>query len=186
VTPRDGDANIGAAQVTLPPSIFLAQEHIDTICGKPQSAAGKCPAGSIYGKARAITPLMDEPLEGPVYLRASGNKLPDLVADLTGRGVRVQVVGRIDSKDGGMRATYDTLPDAPVSKFALTLNGGKHGLIVNSDNVCKGAVGLARMAGQNNTGIVLKPTVVSPQCGKKAKPKKHAKKKSKPKKKGSK
>jgi hypothetical protein len=164
VTPKVGNANIGAASVNLPPSLFLEQGHIDTICGRPQALAGKCPPGSIYGKARAITPLMDEPLEGPVYLRASSNKLPDLVASLTGRGIRIDVVGRIDSKNGGMRATYTTLPDAPVSKFSLTLKGGKHGLLANSDNACKEFAGASRMLGQNNKGAVSNPVVVNPAC----------------------
>jgi hypothetical protein len=172
VTPAAGQANIGQVSVNLPPSIFLEQRHIDTVCSRPQSAAGSCPRGSIYGTARAVTPLMDEPLEGPVYLRASDNKLPDLVAALGGRGIRIDVVGRIDSKRGGMRATYDVLPDAPVTKFSLTLAGGKHGLLVNSDNACKAARATARMIGQNNRGIVLKPVVVNSACKKKGK-KKH-------------
>lgn len=167
VTPRAGNANIGGAQVTLPPSLFLEQGHIDTICGRSQSAAGKCPPGSIYGKARAITPLMDEPLEGPVYLRASDNKLPDLVASITGRGVRIDVVGRIDSKNGGMRATYSTLPDAAVSRFVLTLKGGRHGMLANSDDACKGFAGTARMLGQNNIGSVSRPAVLNSKCKKK-------------------
>jgi hypothetical protein len=167
VTPRQGEANIGKAAVNLPPSLFLEQGHIGTICSRAQSAAGRCPAESIYGKARAISPLLDEPLEGPVYLRASNNKLPDLVAAISGRGIRIDVVGRIDSKRGGMRATYDVLPDAPVSKFVLTLKGGKHGLLVNSDNTCKDPRATARMIGQNNKGVVLKPVVVNAACKKK-------------------
>jgi hypothetical protein len=166
VTPRANQANIGKAAVNLPPSLFLEQGHIGTICSRAQSTAGRCPAESIYGKARAVTPLMDEPLEGPVYLRASNNKLPDLVAAISGRGVRIDVVGRIDSKRGGMRATYDVLPDAPVTKFVLTLNGGKHGLLVNSDNTCKSPRGTARMVGQNNKGVVLKPSVLNAACKK--------------------
>jgi hypothetical protein len=166
VTPSPGQANIGKASVNLPPSLFLEQRHIGTICSRSQSAAGRCPAESIYGKARAITPLMDEPLEGPVYLRASENKLPDLVAEISGRGIRIDVVGRIDSKAGGMRATYEVLPDAPVTKFVLTLKGGKHGLLVNSDDTCKNPRGTARMVGQNNTGVVLKPAVLNAACKK--------------------
>lgn len=173
VTPSPGQSNIGKASVNLPPSLFLEQGHIGTICSRAQSAAGRCPAESIYGKARAITPLMDEPLEGPVYLRASSNKLPDLVAAISGRGIRIDVVGRIDSKRGGMRATYDVLPDAPVTKFVLNLKGGKHGLLVNSDNTCKAPRGTARMVGQNNEGVVLKPAVLNSACKKpKKKPKK--------------
>jgi hypothetical protein len=169
VTPRADNANIGKAVVTLPPSLFLEQSHIETICSRAQSAASRCPAGSIYGTARALTPLMDEPLEGPVYLRASENTLPDLVAELHGRGVRIDVVGRIDSKEGGMRATYDVLPDAPVSKFVLTLKGGKHGLLVNSENVCTSSPGNARMIGQNNSGYLLRPKLLNPKCSKKSK-----------------
>ena len=70
-----------------------------------------------------MTPLLDEPLEGPVYLRASENTLPDLVAELHGRGIRIDVLGKIDSHKGGMRATYEVLPDAPVTKFTLSAEG---------------------------------------------------------------
>ncbi|HYJ20838.1 MAG TPA: hypothetical protein VEW07_02300, partial [Solirubrobacterales bacterium] len=167
VTPRAGDAGIGKAVVTLPPALFLAQDHIDTICSRVQSAASRCPSGSIYGKARAITPLMDEPLEGPVYLRASDNKLPDLVAELHGRGIRIDVVGRIDSKDGGMRATYDVLPDAPVSKFVLNLKGGKRGLLVNSEDLCASAPARAQLTGHNNLAAKVRPALLNPKCKKK-------------------
>jgi hypothetical protein len=175
VTPAPGQANIGKASVTLPPSLFLEQGHITGICSRPQAAAGKCPASSVYGKARAITPLLGEPLEGPVYLRASEGKLPDLVAALSGRGIRIDVVGRIDSKKGGMRATYETLPDAPVTKFALTLAGGRHGLLVNSDDVCHSPPASARMVGQNNKGVILKPPLADPACkkGKKKRKRNH-------------
>lgn len=167
VRPRSGDANIAKATVTLPPSLFLAQEHIKTICTRPQFAARRCPARSLYGRARAITPLLDEPLEGPVYLRASSSKLPDLVADLEGKGIRIEVPGRIDSVKGGMRATYELLPDAPVSSFSLTLFGGRHGLLVNSDNLCTAAPAKAWMVGQSNQRLVLHPPLRNSRCKKK-------------------
>jgi hypothetical protein len=178
VTPRAGDAGIAGAAVTLPPSLFLEQGHIETICTRVQAAAGSCPADSIYGTARAITPLMDEPLEGPVYLRASDNKLPDLATTLTGRGIRIEIAGRIDSNKGGMRATYENLPDAPVSKFVLTLKGGKRGLLVNSDDACKAAAARVRMAGHSNATTQLRPKLVNRKCKKKAKKsKRHSRKK---------
>ena len=62
-------------------SEFLAQEHIRTICTRVQFNAGagngaQCPKGSVYGKAKAISPLLDEPLKGPVFLRSSNHELP--------------------------------------------------------------------------------------------------------------
>jgi hypothetical protein len=169
VTPRPGDANIGRVTVTLPPSEFLAQNHIRTICTAVQSAAERCPARSIYGHARAFTPLMGQPLEGPVYLRSSTNKLPDLVATLRGEGIRIDVVGRIDAVRGRMRVTYEVLPDAPVTKFVMNLPGGKRGLLVNSEDVCKAAPAQARFVGQNNATRLLRPHLVNRACGRKAK-----------------
>jgi hypothetical protein len=158
VTPRPGDANIGAAAVTMPKSEFLAQNHIQTICTRPQLEAEACPAGSVYGHATAITPLLEEPMTGNVYLRSSTNLLPDLVTVLHGRGVRILLEGRTDSSHGGLRGTFEGLPDAPVTKFTMVLNGGKRGLLVNERNICASPqIATARFVGQSNQGEALKP-----------------------------
>jgi hypothetical protein len=132
---RSGDANISRAVVSLPHSEFLAQSHIRTVCTRVQFAADACPRRSIYGRATAISPLLDKPLSGPVYLRSSSNPLPDLVADLNGQ-IRVTLAGRIDSVKGGIRTSFELIPDAPVSKFVLEMQGGKKGLLENSRNLC--------------------------------------------------
>jgi hypothetical protein len=168
VKARPGDANFGSAVVTLPRSAFLDQSHIRTICTRVQFAVEACPKGSIYGHAKAITPLLDEPVEGPVYLRSSNHKLPDLVAALHGI-VDVNVVGRIDSFRGGIRSSFETIPDAPVSKFVLTMQGGSKGLVVNSRNLCAGRNrAAARFVGQNGRPYDFTP-VVKPSCGGKRK-----------------
>ncbi len=184
VRPRPGDANIGSAAVTLPSSEFLAQNHIDTICTRGQFAREACPGGSVYGRARAFTPLLDQPLEGNVYLRSSENDLPDLVAALRGggKGIAIDVVGRIDSSHGGLRGTFDVLPDAPVSKFVMTLRGGKRGLLVNAEDVCAAPqFATARMVGQNNLGAKFHPRLLA-QCGKHSKGGAKHKKRHKPRK----
>jgi hypothetical protein len=134
---RKGDANIARASVALPHSEFLAQEHIGTICTRKRFAAHTCPKASVYGSATAWTPLLAKPLSGPVYLRSSDNVLPDLVAALSGE-LDVNLVGRIDStKAGGIRTTFEAVPDAPVTKFVLRMRGGAKGLITNSTDVCR-------------------------------------------------
>jgi hypothetical protein len=165
VTARPGDANIGKAAVTLPHSEFLAQEHIRTICTRVQFAANACPAASIYGRAKATSPLIDGALEGPVYLRSSSNPLPDLVADLDGR-FNVVLSGRIDSVNQGIRNTFAFVPDAPVTKFTLSMQGGRKGLLVNSRNLCKGVNRAdVRMTGQNGKTASSRPLVTN-SCGK--------------------
>lgn len=166
---RPGDANVGKAIVTLPHSAFLAQEHIGTICTRVRYAAGNCPKRSIYGKARAFTPLLDEPLEGPVYLRSSSNDLPDLVAALHGV-VDVDLVGRIDAVNARIRSSFESVPDAPVTKFVLEMKGGKKSLIVNSRRLCAHeSTATAIFGAQNGRSKRLKP-VVKADC-RKGKPK---------------
>jgi hypothetical protein len=171
LTARKGDANIGKAQVKLPHSEFLEQGHIRTICTRVQFAAGagngaNCPKGSVYGRAKAISPLLDEPLVGPVYLRSSNHPLPDLVAALHSKKVDIDLVGRIDSVRGGIRNTFEAVPDAPVTKFVLEMQGGRKGLLVNSTNICQGKHrARATFTGQNGKRRELNPVLKVP-CGK--------------------
>ena len=157
LTARPGDANIARASVGLPHALFLDQASLATICTRVQFAAHECPKKSIYGRARAFTPLLGQPLEGPVYLRSSNNPLPDMVAHLEGQ-VDIDLVGRIDSFRGGIRTTFGHVPDVPVEKFVLTLPGGKHGLLVNSTNLCTKPVrAVIRFTAQNGKKLKPKP-----------------------------
>ncbi len=166
--PRKGDANVKGLVVRLPRSAFLEQGHIRTICTRVQFAAESCPKASVYGQIKAWTPLLEDPLEGPVYLRSSSHKLPDLVFDLHGL-VDVEVSTRIDSSHGGIRATVQDAPDAPISKVLLKMQGAEKGLIVNSRNLC-GATSRANVEGEGQNGkqVALKP-VLKPDCGGKRK-----------------
>jgi len=169
---KSGEANIRRAQVNLPHSLFLEQSHIRTNCTRVQWAEGNgngsaCPKGSIYGHARAFSPLLDEPLEGPVYLRSSSHKLPDLVAALDGQ-IDVELDAKIDSgKNDGLRTTFEFVPDAPVSKFILEMKGGGRGLLVNSEPLCTKKAkraAIARFVGQNGKVESFKPRVAA-SCG---------------------
>jgi len=166
VRPRPGDSNLADTVARLPHSAFLDQAHIRTICTRVQFAADQCPAGSVYGHVRAITPLLDEPLEGPVYLRSSSHNLPDLVFDLRGEVLRIEAVGRIDSVRGGIRASFEDIPDAPITEVVLDMQGGAKGLIVNSTNLCatkhRAEVKLAAHNGRSST---IHP-LVGARCGK--------------------
>ena len=177
VTAQPGEANIAAAQVTLPHSEFLDQGHIGTICTRVQFAEGstpgeKCPAASVYGFARAETPLLDHPVEGPVFLRSSSHELPDLVAALGGQ-IEVVLAGRVDAVHSRIRNTFEVVPDAPVSRFTLEMQGGAKGLLVNSTNLCaKVNRALARFTGQNGKRFEAKPALKT-SCKKKHRKKRH-------------
>jgi hypothetical protein len=172
LTAREGEANISQTVVTLPPSELLDNSHIKNVCTRVQFAANGCPSSSVYGHASVTTPLLGQPLEGPVYLRSSTHELPDLVADLRGQ-IHIVLAGHIDSVKGGLRASFETVPDAPVTRFTLTMLGGKQGLIENGEGVCSPRnKAKVKMIGQN--GMLLNTRVkLASACGSKARHKKH-------------
>lgn len=170
--PKQGAyANIARAQVGLPHSEFLDQGNLDKVCTQPELKSATCPKGSVYGYAKAWTPLLDKPLEGPVYIGVGyGHKLPDLVADLNGQ-VRVLLHGKVDTtKHEGIRSTFEVVPDAPVSRFVLEMKGGKkYGLLENSENICaKPQHANARFVAQNGLAAQLRPEIGN-SCKKKDK-----------------
>ena len=77
------------------------------------------------------------------------------------------MVGKIDSRLGGLRARFDVLPDAPVTKFTMSLRGGEHGIIANATDTCDNPqVATAKFIGQDN-GIETLRLPLKAQCGKK-------------------
>ncbi len=166
LVPRAGDANIGRAVVFLPPSEQIENSHINNPCTRVQFAARRCPAKSILGRAKAISPLLDQPLEGNVYFRSNGGEreLPDIVADLRGQ-FHIVLVGFIDTKGKRIRTTFADVPDAPVSRFTLKLFGGKRGLLVNNRNICKGKLrSRLNLTGQNGRRHFTHPRLKPAGC----------------------
>ena len=162
LTARPGEANVARAQVKLPHAVFLDQAHIRTVCTRVQFAADACPPGSVYGKASATTPLLDQPLAGSVYLRSSNHKLPDLVAKLEGpasQPIEIDLVGKTDAVKAALRNTFEAVPDAPVTKFRLELFGGKRGLVEMSDGFCAARRATVKLDGQNGKAYDTRPKV---------------------------
>ncbi len=147
---RKGDANVRRAAFILPRATILDQAHIKTICTKVQLAANECPKDSIYGNAKATSPLLDNPVKGPVYLTSSEHELPDLLVEMKGQ-VNVRLRGVISSEHGRLKTVFNNTPDVAVSKFILTMKGGSKGLLVNSRNLCsKKTNGFLNLKAQNS------------------------------------
>jgi hypothetical protein len=175
LTQKPHQANTAAATAVLPGSEFIDNSHINNPCTRVQFDQGACPKASILGHAEARTPLLDQPLRGPVYFRSNGGQreLPDLVADLHGP-IHITLVGYIDSVKSGsetsrVRTRFAHVPDAPVTRFTISLFGGKRGLIENHVNLCgaKKRVTL-EFKGQNGRVKRSSPAIGMP-CGGKRK-----------------
>ena len=165
MTARSGDANIGSAQVKLPKAAFLDNAHIGTPCTRPQFTAKQCPPSSVVGFASATTPLLGYELTGSVYLRSNpAHKLPDLVVGFNGpasQPIEIELAGKTDSVKGALRNTFEAVPDVPVTKFSLTLFGGKKGLIEMSSGFCAAPKAEVKFTGQNGMESNSKPKVAA-------------------------
>ena len=161
LAPRPADANSRSVKVTLPLSLALDPDNAEALCEPAAAAADRCPATSIVGHAKAVS-ILHEPLTGPVYFVRGERKdpksgrtiktLPKLYLPLSGEGVRIDLDAASAVVGDHLVTTFAGIPDAPLSAFDLTIDGGKHGiLVVSGADVCK-ATQIARgaLAGQNH------------------------------------
>jgi hypothetical protein len=154
LTTKAGEANLKKVVVTLPGGELLDNSHIGTVCTRVNFAADACPPGSRLGRVQVTTPLLDEPLRGFAYLRSSPHDLPDMALDLEGQ-IDVEAAGRIDSVRGRLRTTFESIPDVPLSRIALELDGGSKGLLQNSVTLC-GARKSATVKTTGQNGVINK------------------------------
>lgn len=123
-----GQANLRSVAIGFPRQLSPRLSTIQGACPAAIFAAGPglCPPTSAIGTARASTPIFESPLEGTAYLVSrSREALPRIVLVLTSRGPRLELVGSLHvSKRGASAVSFEELPDAPISRFAISLPSG--------------------------------------------------------------
>ncbi len=138
--PFGSQANIKQVKVELPKGLPSRLTTLQKACTATQfhtDPAG-CPAASVVGHAKAITPLVPVPLEGPAYFVSNGAEaFPNLILVLQGYGVTIDLVGdTFISKTGVTSSTFKTVPDAPVGSFELTFPEGPYSALTAPGNLC--------------------------------------------------
>lgn len=157
-TQRESEAGIRSTQVALPKDVSLKAANAEKLCTQAQMQADKCPKESIVGSAKATTTILNRPVSGPVYFvegqrtTAAGKvvrTLPALYIPLTGEA-RINVRAQTSVSGGRLVTTLPAVPDAPITKFALKINGGKNGIINANRDLCQRSVkAAARFVGWN-------------------------------------
>jgi uncharacterized repeat protein (TIGR01451 family) len=155
LTQPSGQTNLRSVSVTLPGTLNALLPVINRACKLAAFEAGHCGAGAKAGTAVAVTPLLRDPLRGPVYfVKNPARVLPDLVVALRGQ-ISFDLVGKVSIPGGKQLGTrFDAIPDAPIKKFTLRLVAGRNGPLGVARNLCtrKGRAALATigMRGQSN------------------------------------
>jgi len=138
--PQGSQANIRSVKVDLPKQLpsrltTLQKACLDSVFDANPAA---CPVASRVGTAKAVTPILPVPLEGPAYFVSHGGaKFPELIIVLQGYGFTIDLHGEtFISKTGITSSTFRSVPDEPVTSFELTLPQGPDSALAANGNLC--------------------------------------------------
>ncbi|WP_320672579.1 hypothetical protein [Patulibacter defluvii] len=169
-----GQSGLKRVQVKLPLAVALDPDNAESLCEPAAAAKRTCPEASIVGHAEAVTPALHEPLKGPIYFvrgeRQENGKtvktLPKLYLKLDGEGVPLDLMADSQLAGKNLVTTFNAIPDAPIRRFVMTVNSGKHGILKTPSGVCdKPKATTITFEGQSGARTVKTVTFTAPDCG---------------------
>ena len=131
--------------------------------GLNDAKAPTCPEPSKVGTATIATPLLEDPLEGSLYLAQPydneaafgspehpGGSLLALYLVAEGDGMLIKLAGNVQAnpQTGRLTVTFAKLPQLPIGELRLSLYGGERALLATpaacgsyaaSRRLCRGA-----------------------------------------------
>ncbi len=134
-----GQGNIKKIVTSLPKQLPARQATFKLACVAATFEAnpGACPSGSRVGSATATTPALPGTLSGTVYFVSHGGEaFPDIDAVLQGSGITTILVGHTNVVNNIITTTFESLPDVPVSSFAMKLPTGSNSVLAANGNLC--------------------------------------------------
>ncbi len=164
-----GQANIHKTKLVFPNTVPSRLTTIQKACPDyvfEANPAG-CDEGSVIGSAIARTPVLKSPLTGPVYLVSHANEsFPDAVFVLQGEGIKLLLDGKTNIKDEVTSSTFETVPDAPVESFEVSLPRGPHSAFSGYGNLCEKPIEVPTTFGGQNGALIENETKVDVEgCG---------------------
>jgi hypothetical protein len=165
-------ANIAKAKVSLPKQLPSRLTTIQKACTAAvfDKNPANCPAASLIGRAKVITPAIPEALTGPVYFVSHGGEaFPDVTIVLKGYGITVDLIGSTQIKNGITTNTFKATPDVPFNSFELTFPQGPNSVLAANADLCKSKLAMpTEFTAQN--GAVFRQSTPIKVTGCKAKP----------------
>jgi hypothetical protein len=144
------EADLHQLSVTLPPGMAISLSAANglgacTDAPEPDRPEGeialhsdepvRCPESSKIGEATVVTPLIEEPLKGAVYLAQQETfegSLIGLYVVLESGGVLVKLAGKatLDPSTGQITIAFADIPQLPLGELELSLYGGPRAALV--------------------------------------------------------
>lgn len=129
VTPGGDDAAVAGIRLVLPPSLKLDAARSSAACARAAFLAGACPAAAKVGQASAKISLAADAMGSDAFLVRDDDGA--LGVGLRFGGVYGHaVIGRFSTGAGGAQVlSFDGVPDVPLERWALQLDGATSGLL---------------------------------------------------------
>jgi hypothetical protein len=171
ITQTPAEAGLRDAKVFVPLDLGADVNQIlpGEICSPAQFQARTCPAHTRVGSALATSPFLTSPLTGSVYVVDNPGEVAQIGLDLRGE-LSMLIRGQLALDNS---STFTNLPDIPISRFALTFDGGPDGLLSATRDICRppAPVFQTRFVGHNGASIASSTDAVVNGCGPLRKPK---------------
>jgi hypothetical protein len=169
ITQGANQANIKSVSVKLPKQLPSRLTTLQKACPEATFAANpySCPTGSRVGGVTVKTPVLPDPLTGPVYFVSHGGAaFPDLDLLLNGDGVHVILVGNTNITGAVTTSTFASLPDVPITSVALNLPVGKYSALTGNGSLCGSTLVMpTTIVGQNGAKITQNTKLAVSGCG---------------------
>jgi hypothetical protein len=176
IVKKGGEANLHKADLQLPIALPARLTTLQKACTEAQFNANPagCPAPSVIGTAKLITPQLSVPVTGPAFLVSHGGAaFPDVEFVLQGEGITVIVDGATDIKKGITYSKFETAPDAPFSSFETRLPEGPYSVLATNipakakSSLCGQALTIpTTLTGQNGATLTQTTKIATAGCPK--------------------
>jgi hypothetical protein len=156
-------ANVAKVKVSLPKQLPSRLTTLQKACTAAvfDVNPANCPAASIVGHAKVITPVLPVALTGPAYFVSHGGEaFPDLTMVLQGYGVTVDLVGSTQIKKGITTSTFKETPDVPFSSFELDLPQGQFSALAANANLCSSKLAMPTEFTAQNGAVLTQSTPI--------------------------
>jgi len=131
VTSHPGEANVAKTDLQIPSQLPARINTLHHACLAKvfETNPANCPTESTIGTATVTTPLLENPLTGPIYLVSYGSEgFPRTEIVLQGEGITTILQGNTDIKHSITYSNFETVPDVPFTTFTATLPAGPHSI----------------------------------------------------------
>ncbi len=163
INQKPGESDIKRVNVQLPKALPSRLTTLQHACTQAQFSANPngCPEQSVVGSASAKTPLLHATLAGKAILVSRGAQFPDLDFLLEGEGIKINLVGHTEIKNGITYSKFETVPDQPIESFTTSFPRGPHSILAANGNLCTQALEMPTTIEGQNGALMSQTTKVA-------------------------